>query len=84
MFGPGVHLYTVEHPLDSAERATGVETTAAITIGDNVWIGGRTVIVSGVTIGDGAVVGAGSVVTKDVQSYTVVVGNPAKFLKKTT
>ena len=49
-----------------------------ITIGNDVWIGNNVTILSGVTIGDGAVIGAGSVVTKDVNTYTIVAGNPAK------
>jgi len=53
-----------------------------IVIGNDVWIGYRAIILSGVTIGDGAVVGAGSVVTKDVPPYTVVAGNPAREIKK--
>ncbi len=52
-----------------------------IIIKDDVWIGQNVVISSGVTIGQGAVIGAGSVVTKDVEPYTIVAGNPAKFIK---
>jgi acetyltransferase-like isoleucine patch superfamily enzyme len=47
-----------------------------------VWIGFNSIILKGVTIGEGAVIAAGSVVTKDVSPYTIVGGNPAKFLKK--
>lgn len=53
-----------------------------ITIQDKAWIGFNCIILKGVTIGEGAVVGAGSVVTKDVESWTVVGGNPAKVLKR--
>lgn len=53
-----------------------------IVIGNDVWIGGRAVILRGVTIGDGAVVGAGAVVTRDVEPYTVVAGVPARPIKK--
>ena len=53
----------------------------AIYIGDDVWIGCRSLIMKGVHIGDGAVIAAGSVVTKDVPSYSVVGGNPAKVIK---
>ena len=53
-----------------------------ITIGNNVFIGARSIIMKGVTIGDGAVIGAGSVVTKDVPENTIVAGNPAVVIKK--
>lgn len=56
--------------------------TAPITICDGVWIGARATVLPGVTIGEGAVVAAGAVVTKDVEPWTVVGGNPAKFIKK--
>lgn len=49
-----------------------------VTVGDDVWIGYGAIILSGVTIGEGSVIAAGSVVTKDVERYTVVGGNPAK------
>ena len=52
-----------------------------IKLGKNVWVGSDVTILPGVTVGDGAVIGAGSVVTKDVKENTVVVGNPAKFLR---
>lgn len=53
-----------------------------VVIGDKVWIGFDTVVLKGVTIGEGAVVGARSVVTKDVDPYTVVAGNPARVVKR--
>jgi acetyltransferase-like isoleucine patch superfamily enzyme len=53
----------------------------SISIEDDVWIGFNSTILKGVNIGKGAIVGASSVVTKDVMPYTVVVGNPAKFVK---
>jgi len=57
--------------------------SAPIKIENKVWIGFNTIILKGVTVGEGAIVGAGSVVTKDVAPFTVVAGNPAKFIKKT-
>ena len=51
-------------------------------IGNDVWIGQNAVILLGVNIGDGAIIGANSVVGSDVKPYTIVVGNPARFLRK--
>ncbi|KAJ2850260.1 hypothetical protein J3B02_003690 [Coemansia erecta] len=81
MFGPGVHIYTAEHPVDPKKRLEGLESARPVKIGDNVWVGGNAVILPGVTIGDNVTVGAGSVVTKDVPENVVVVGNPAKIVK---
>lgn len=53
-----------------------------IVIGNDVWIGYRAMIVSGVNVGDGAVIGMGSVVTKDIGPYEIWAGNPAKFIRK--
>ena len=52
-----------------------------VSIGSDVWIGYRVIVMQGVTIGHGAVIGAGSVVTKDVPPYAIVAGVPAKFIK---
>jgi maltose O-acetyltransferase len=79
--GPGVQLLTPEHPLDAVARR-GKETARSIIIGDDVWIGGGAIVLAGVTIGDRSVIGAGSVVTKDVPSDVVVVGNPAKIVRR--
>ena len=57
-------------------------TTKSVHIGNDVWIGTRVIIQPGVKIGDGAIVGSGAVVTKDVESYSIVAGVPAKFVKK--
>ena len=79
---PGVHIYTATHPLNPYERISGAEFGKAVTIGDNVWIGGRSVINPGVTIGNNVVIASGAVVTKDVPDNVVVGGNPAKILKE--
>jgi maltose O-acetyltransferase len=78
LFGPGVHLYTATHPLESAERRRGLELAKRIAIGDDVWLGGGAIVLPGVTIGARAVVGAGSVVTRDVLADQRVAGNPAR------
>lgn len=57
-------------------------TKGEIVIGDNVWIGDKATILSGVKIGKGSIIGANAVVTKDVPPYTVVGGNPAKIIKQ--
>ncbi len=79
---PGVHIYTATHPLDAMERISGAEYGKPVTIGDNVWIGGRAVINPGVTIGNNVVVASGAVVTKDVPDNVVVGGNPARVIKE--
>ncbi|MCZ8192279.1 MAG: DapH/DapD/GlmU-related protein, partial [Microcystis sp. LE19-338.1B] len=56
--------------------------SAPVVIEDHVWIGFNVGILKGVTIGKGAIIGAGSVVTKDVEPFTVVAGNPAKIIKR--
>ena len=72
-------ICTASHDITKANRLL---VTAPITIGDGVWIGARAIILPGVTIGEGAIVAAGAVVTKDVEPWSVVGGNPAKFIKK--
>ncbi|KRN98917.1 sugar O-acetyltransferase [Companilactobacillus kimchiensis] len=81
-FGPKVGLYTPQHPLDPAIRRTEAETTAPITIGNDVWVGGGASILPGVTLGNNVIVGAGSVVTHSFPDNVIVVGNPAKILRE--
>ncbi|MCM3024543.1 maltose acetyltransferase domain-containing protein [Heyndrickxia ginsengihumi] len=78
---PGVHIYTATHPLDPVERNSGVEFGKPVTIGDNVWIGGRAVINPVVKIGNNVVIASGAVVTKDIPDHVVVGGNPAAIIK---
>ncbi|KAJ2162862.1 hypothetical protein GGF46_000244 [Coemansia sp. RSA 552] len=82
MMGPHVQIYTPEHPTNPEDRLKGLEWAKAVKIGNNVWIGGGAIILSGITIGSGVTIGAGSVVTKDVPDNVVVVGNPARIVKR--
>ena len=80
--GPNVSIYTACHSTDPVERNNRVEWAEPVTIGDNVWIGGAVTILPGVTIGDNVTIGAGSVVTKDIPSDVVAVGNPCRVIRK--
>lgn len=79
--GPYVQIYAAYHPTDPTVRETGRELAAPVTIGNNVWIGGGTIICPGVTIGDNTTIGAGSVVTKDIPASVVAVGNPCQVIR---
>lgn len=81
LFGPNVQLYAATHPVNHAERAAGLEYGKSITIGDDVWVGGNSVICPGVSIGDRSVIGAGSVVTKDIPADVVAAGNPCRVIR---
>ena len=89
LIGPGVQLLTASHPLRAADRIvpphelapnqSPYRTQAApIRIGDNVWIGGGTIVFPGVTIGDNVTIGAGSLVTSDIRSDTLAYGQPCR------
>jgi len=82
LVGPRVSFETVNHGLEVQKSGRRGSSHLAINVGDYVWIGSGAIILPGVSIGKGAVVCAGAVVTKDVQSYTVVGGVPAKYIKK--
>ena len=75
----GVKLCTAGHDISSRIMEL---TYAPIHIDANAWVAAWSTILPGVTIGEGAIVAAGAVVTKDVEPWTVVGGNPAKFIKK--
>ena len=81
---PNVAIYTAGHPLHPVSRNSLYEYGISVTIGDNVWIGGNTVILPGVHIGSNTVIGAGSVVTKDIPDWVVAAGNPCRVIKKIT
>ena len=80
--GPNVSIYTACHSTDPVERNTRQEWAEPVTIGNNVWIGGSVTILPGVTIGDNVTIGAGSIVTRDIPSNSIAVGNPCKVIKQ--
>ncbi len=81
-FGPAVQIYTATHPLNAAERRTGLELGSPIRIDDDVWVGGGAIICPGVQIGSQSVIGAGSVVTKDIPEGVIAFGNPCRVIRK--
>lgn len=84
LFAPRVCVYTAGHPIDAEIRNSGVEFGLKVVIGNDVWIGGSTVINPGVTIGNNVVIGSGSVVTKDIPDGVVAAGNPCRVIRKIT
>lgn len=82
--GPNCGFYTAGHPIDAETRNSGLEFAHHINVGSNVWFGGNVCVMPGVTIGDNVVIGAGSVVTKDIPSGVVAVGNPCVPIRKIT
>lgn len=79
LFGPGVAIATVGHPIKPTMR--GYMYTDPVTIGNDCWIGANVTICPGVTIGDNTVIGAGSVVTRDVPANVVAAGNPCRVIR---
>lgn len=81
---PNVSIFTAGHPIHPVTRNSGYEYGKEITIGDNVWLGGNTVICPNVHIGSNTVIGAGSVVTKDIPEWCFAAGNPCRVIRKIT
>ena len=81
---PNVSIYTAGHPVHPDSRNSGYEYGIDITIGDNVWIGGSSVINPGVTVGNNVVIGSGSVVTKDIPDNVIAAGNPCRVIRSIT
>lgn len=79
-----VAIYTAGHPVHPVSRNSMYEYGVEVVIGDNVWIGGNTVVVPGVHIGSNTVIGAGSVVTRDIPEWSIAVGNPCRVIRKIT
>ena len=85
LLGSGVQIYVSNHKFDDVAVPIyyqGHSPSKSVIIKEGSWIGANAIILPGVTIGENAVVGAGSIVTKDVEDFTVVAGNPAKLIKK--
>jgi maltose O-acetyltransferase len=66
---------------DISMRAQGAPPPRAVSIGNDVWIGTRVIILPGVRVGDHCIIGAGAVVTKDVPDWAIVGGNPARVIR---
>lgn len=84
LLAPNVGIYTAGHPIHHQPRNDGYEYAFPVTIGNNVWIGGNTVINPGISIGDNTVIGSGSIVTKNMPANVVAVGNPCKVIRSIT
>ncbi len=82
MFGPNVTVATAGHPILPELREREYQYNAPVHIGRNCWIGAGAIILPGITVGDNVVIGAGSVVTKDLPSNVVAVGNPCRVLRE--
>ena len=81
---PNCAFYTAGHPISVSDRNAGLEYAKPITVGDNVWIGGGVTVLPGVTIGSNTVIAAGSVVTRDIPSGVIAMGNPCRVHRKLT
>ena len=84
MLAPNVAIYTAGHPLHPDTRNSGYEYGKEVTIGDNCWIGGNSVICPGVHIGNDVVIGAGSVVTRDIPDGSIAAGSPCRVIRGIT
>lgn len=84
LFGPKVGLYTSNHSFDARERELGGCIAKPITIGNRCWLAANVTVLPGVTIGDDVIIGAGSVVTHDIPSNVIAVGNPCHVLREIT
>lgn len=82
MFGPNVTVATAGHPILPELRQQAYQYNAPVHIGENCWIAAGVIILPGITIGSHTVVGAGSVVTRDLPSRVVAVGNPCRVLRE--
>ncbi len=84
MFAPNVAIYTAGHPIHPDSRNSMYEYGIQVSIGDNCWLGGNTIVCPGVKIGNNVVIGAGSVVTKDIPDWSIAAGNPCRVIRTIT
>jgi maltose O-acetyltransferase len=91
LIAPGVHIYTVFHPVSAKDRLNksanegfpfAISQASPVTIGNNVWIGGGSIIMPGISIGDNVTIGAGSIVTKSIRSNVLAYGNPCRIIRE--
>ena len=82
MFGPGVTISAVTHPVNAIRRRGRIAQAKPVTIGNDVWLGANVLVMPGVTIGDNVVVGAGAVVTRDIPSNSLAMGVPARVARR--
>lgn len=82
IISPQVGIYTLAYPTHAQRRLAGYEYAKPVVIGNNVWIGGGSMINPGVTIGNDVVIAPGSVIISDIPDHVVVGGNPAKIIKE--
>ena len=81
MIGPNVTIATAGHPIEPGLRSRGLQYNMPVRIGKNCWLGAGVIVMPGVTIGDNTVIGAGSIVTRDIPSNVVAVGNPCRMMR---
>ena len=89
LIAPYVQIYTAIHPLKASDRivendgeSSYLTATKPVKIGNNVWIGGNSVICPGVSIGNNVTIGAGSIVTKSIPDNVLALGNPCEVAKE--
>ncbi len=77
-----MQIYTATHPMGAAQRRGEVKFGKTVESGDDVWIGGGSVVLPGVSIGSGSVIGGGSVVTCDIAAGDIAAGNPSRVVSE--
>lgn len=81
MIGPNVTIATAGHPIEPGLRSRGLQYNMPVRVGKNCWLGAGVIVMPGVTIGDNTVIGVGGIVTRDIPSNVVAVGNPCRIMR---